>query len=282
MARASAGRRRSSSTYACSPAAKASRHGSPASRAAAVARSKWAQARGSRFMSMACHPASAEASARAGGELLAVPGAQGVAKVGLDLADVGVQLVRHGGGAEAAVQEPDVVGLALQDADDGGVDAAGRGDLPEQLDVLAGGSDRAARRRGGDLPGSQPEQDPGVVGHVQAVGDALEDLDVADLADAVDDFAHPALAQADRGADAHLAEAEVLPEQPEQRAHVSAAQGLADVGAFPEGGRDRRRVECAWTHSVPSIVAQPRRPCDWVRSAAYASSTVRTPSVMGS
>src|SRR6185437_2179697 len=110
--------------------------------------------------------------------------------------------------------EPDVVGLALQDAHEGGVDASGRGDLPEQPGVLAGGSDRAARR-GGDLPGSQAEQDPGVVGHVQAVGDALEDLDVADLANAVDDFAHPALAQADRSTDAHLAEAEVLPQEPE-------------------------------------------------------------------
>ena len=74
MARASAGRCRSSSTYACSPAAKASRHGSAASRAAAVARSKWAQARGSRFMSMACHPASAEASARARASCWRFPG----------------------------------------------------------------------------------------------------------------------------------------------------------------------------------------------------------------
>jgi hypothetical protein len=45
-----------------------------------------------------------------------------------------------------------------------------------------------------------------VVGHVEAVGDALEDVGVADAADAVDDFAHPALAEADCGADAHLAE----------------------------------------------------------------------------
>ena len=43
------------------------------------------------------------------GELLAVPGAQGVPQAGLDLADVGVQLARDGGGAEAAVQEPDVM-----------------------------------------------------------------------------------------------------------------------------------------------------------------------------
>ena len=72
------------------------------------------------------------------GELLAVPGAQGVPQAGLDVADVGFELACDGGGAEAAVQEPDVVGLALEDADDGAVDAAGRGDLPEQLGVLAG------------------------------------------------------------------------------------------------------------------------------------------------
>jgi hypothetical protein len=96
-----------------------------------------------------------------------------------------------------------------------------------------------------------------VVGHVEAVGDALEDVGVTDAADAVDDFAHPALAQADRGTDAHLAKAEVLPEEPEQRAHVALAQGLADVGAFPEGGWYRRRVECAWTHGGPSIVLSP-------------------------
>ena len=208
---------------------------------------------------MACHPASAEASARDRGELLAVPGAQGVAQAGLDVADVGFQLARDGGRAEAAVQEPDVVGLALEDADDGAVDAAGRGDLPEQLGVLSGTGWRSAARRrtGRDLPGREPEQDPGVVGHVQAVGDALEDLGVADVADAVDDFADPALAEADRGGDAHLAEPGVLAEQPEQRAHVAPAQSLADVGAFPEGGRYRRRVECAWTHGSPSILPSP-------------------------
>ena len=140
----------------------------------------------------------------------------------------------------------------------------------------------AARRRGGDLPGSQPEQDPGVVGHVQAVGDALEDLDIADLADAVDDFAHPALAEADRGADAHLAEAEVLPEEPEQRAHVALAQGLADVGAFPEGGRYRRRVECAWTHGGPSILLSPGAHMTGCDQQLTRHLTVRTPSVMGS
>ena len=35
-----------------------------------------------------------------------------------------------------------------------------------------------------------------------------------------------------------------------QDADVALAQGLADVGAFPEGGGYRRRVECAWTHGV--------------------------------
>ena len=102
------------------------------------------------------------------------------------------------------------------------------------------------------------------------------------LADAVDDFAHPALAEADRGADAHLAEPEVLLEQPEQRAHVALAQGLADVGAFPEGGRYRRRVECAWTHGGPSILLSPGAHMTGCDQQLTRHLTVRTPSVMGS
>jgi integrase len=42
------------------------------------------------------------------------------------VADVRFQLSRYSGSAQAAVQEPDVVGLALQDLDDGAVDTAGR------------------------------------------------------------------------------------------------------------------------------------------------------------
>ena len=113
------------------------------------------------------------------------------------------------------------------------------------------------RGAGRDLARGEAEQDPGVVGHVEAVGDALEDVGVADAPDAVDDFADPALAEADRGGDAHLAEPGVLAEQPEQRAHVALAQRLADVGAFPEGGRYRRGVECACPHGVPSILPSP-------------------------
>ena len=62
-----------------------------------------------------------------------------------------------------------------------------------------------------------------MVGHVEAVGDALKDAGVADGPGAVDDFADPALAEADRGGDAQLAEPGVLAEQPEQRAHVALA-----------------------------------------------------------
>jgi hypothetical protein len=93
-----------------------------------------------------------------------------------------------------------------------------------------------------------------VVGHVQAVGDALEDVGVPDAPAAVDDFADPALAEADRGADAGLAEPGALMDQGEQRAHVAFAQRLADIGSFPEGGQYRRRVECACPHGVPSVV----------------------------
>src|SRR5262249_14747368 len=142
------------------------------------------------------------------GELLAVPRAQGVLQAGLDVDDVSFELARDGRGAKAAVQEPDVVGLALQDTDDGAVDAAGRGDLPEQVGVLPGpGRGEAARAGGGsDLACAEAEQGPCVVGHVEAVGDALEDAGVADGPGAVDDFADPALAEADCGGDAHLAE----------------------------------------------------------------------------
>ena len=121
-----------------------------------------------------------------------------------------------------------------------------------------------------------------MVGHVEAVGDALEDVRVADAPDAVDDFADPALAEADRGADAHLAEPGVLLEQPEQRAHVALAQRLADVGAFPEGGRYRRRVECAWPHGGPSIVPSPGAHVTGCDQQLTRHLTVRTPSVMGS
>ena len=96
---------------------------------------------------MACHPASAEASARARASCWRLPGRREYRRLVSIWPMWAVQLARDGGGAEAAVQEPDVVGLALQDADDGGVDAPGRGDLPEQVGVLAGAGDRAAARR---------------------------------------------------------------------------------------------------------------------------------------
>jgi hypothetical protein len=88
------------------------------------------------------------------GELLAVTRAQGEAQAVLDVADVGFEFACDGGCAEAAVQEPDVVGFALQDADERAVDAAGRGDLPEQFSVLAGPGWRGAARgyAGPDLP----------------------------------------------------------------------------------------------------------------------------------
>src|ERR1035441_2132864 len=80
--------------------------------------------------------------------------AQGVAQAGLDVGDVGFEFACDGGGAEAAVQEPDGVGFALQDADHAAVDAAGGGDLPEQVGVLAGPYPRgAACRGGGEMPG---------------------------------------------------------------------------------------------------------------------------------
>jgi len=121
-----------------------------------------------------------------------------------------------------------------------------------------------------------------VIGHVQAAGDALEDLSVANIADAVDDLADPPLAQADRSGDAHLAEPGVLAQQPEQGTDVALAKRLADVGAFPEGGGYRRRVECAWTHGVPSIWPSPGARVTGCDQQLTRHLTVRTPSVMGS
>ena len=53
------------------------------------------------------------------------------------MADMGFELGRDRGGAEPAVQEPDGVGLLLQDLHDGGVDVAGAGELAQQV-ALAG------------------------------------------------------------------------------------------------------------------------------------------------
>ena len=64
---------------------------------------------------------------------------------------------------------------------------------------------------------SQISSYAGVVGHIEAVRDALEDVRVADAPAAVDDFADPALAEADRGADACLAEPGVLVDQRKER-----------------------------------------------------------------
>ena len=113
-----------------------------------------------------------------GGELLAVARAQGIAQAGLDLADVGLQLGGDGGGAEAAVQQPDRVGLALQGTDHDGVDVARGGDLPQQVGLLSRPGARGSGWPGGgpDLAGCQAHREPGRVGHVQAVGDALEDM----------------------------------------------------------------------------------------------------------
>ncbi len=91
-----------------------------------------------------------------------------------------------------------------------------------------------------------------MVGHAQAVRDALEDVRGGDGPGAVDNFADPALAQAHGGADAELAEPGVPAEQEEQRAHVAFAQRLGYFGAVPEGGRYRRRVERACPHGSPS------------------------------
>jgi len=62
------------------------------------------------------------------------------------VADVGFQLARDGRGAEGGGPGAGYCRLALQDPDDGAVDPAGRGDLPEQFGVLPGTGDRDTAR----------------------------------------------------------------------------------------------------------------------------------------
>ena len=71
-----------------------------------------------------------------GGELLAPVGHQGVVQADGQMADVGFELGRDRGGAEPAVQEPDGVGLLLQDLHYCGVDVAGAGELAQQVALL--------------------------------------------------------------------------------------------------------------------------------------------------
>ena len=52
-----------------------------------------------------------------GGELLPVAGAQRVTQAGLGLADMGLQLGGDGGCTEAAIEQPDRFGFALQGGD---------------------------------------------------------------------------------------------------------------------------------------------------------------------
>src|ERR1035441_10179798 len=76
--------------------------------------------------------------------------AQGVAQAGLDVGDVGFEFACDGGGAEAAVQEPDGVGFALQDADhaaQGGGKQAGGGELGFMAGDSAGLQDGFAETR---------------------------------------------------------------------------------------------------------------------------------------
>jgi hypothetical protein len=107
------------------------------------------------------------------GELSAPVRAQGVVQAGGEVDDVGFQFRRDCGCAEPAVEQADGVGFLLQNLDDRGVDVAGAGDLAQQLALLAaipGGRFRiwAGARNG---LGGDAEQDAGMFGHVEAVGD---------------------------------------------------------------------------------------------------------------
>ena len=73
-----------------------------------------------------------------------------------------------------------------------------------------------------------------MVGHVQAVGDPLEDLCLGEPSLAADDFADASLPDLDGSADPDLADPGELLEQLDQRAHVAFGKSASDAGVLPE------------------------------------------------
>jgi hypothetical protein len=94
-----------------------------------------------------------------------------------------------------------------------------------------GGARRCAR--------GQAQVNAGRVGHGQAVGDPLEDVELFDLLDAPDDVAHCALAEDAGDADLGLAGTCVLVQEGEEPAHIAAAKRGRRVDPLPEAIRDR-------------------------------------------
>ena len=90
--------------------------------------------------------------------------------------DVGFELGGDGGGAEPTVQQPDGIGLVLEDLDNRGVDVAGAGDPAQQLRLAwSRAGSRAWAGLAAGCPAATAEADAGVIGHAEPVGDPGED-----------------------------------------------------------------------------------------------------------
>src|ERR1019366_2625190 len=133
---------------------------------------------------------------------------------------------------------------------------------------LIEGKQAGSRRHHRWLAGSrsargQTEGDPGGVGQPEAIGDAVEHLQLLDLLDAVDDGADLALRQHAGNADLGLAGSGVLLHEGEEPADVPVAQGRNNPGSLPERGRDLDQVVGAARHAVASSSVRSSR--TWVR-----------------
>ncbi len=128
-------------------------------------------------------------------------------QAGVQVGDVGVELVGDGGGAEPAVQQADRVGFLLQDGDDGVVEIAGAGDLAQQVVIVAFAKCGADWWWRSDLGGANAEPHAGEVGHAQAVRDADHERKLDHVLLAARDHADPVRGQTGGVADPGLDDA---------------------------------------------------------------------------
>lgn len=95
---------------------------------------------------------------------------------------------------------------------------------------MSGGGDHPGWR-GAD--GGESQGHSGGVGHVQAIGDALEDVEGGDLHGPFHDLADLALAEIHRHPDTGLTEPGVLANQPEYVADIPASKSREHFRALP-------------------------------------------------
>ena len=79
----------------------------------------------------------------------------------------------------------------------------------------------------------EPEQHPGIVGHGQAAGDPLQDVEAGDLAVPVNDLVQPSLADAGGGGEPGLAHPGVFLHQAQQGPGGTLAERVPDLGLAP-------------------------------------------------